>query len=213
MIIIEKYMTEDLGLMGSELIVYAEIATNLNEYGEFIKIKSAIAKDTGLSEKTVQRAIIALKTKKLIEVKAVRDGTRNFNIISIKNKMNELVEDKEFKYILSYWGRLISSEDLNKANYEAYKYLTKQPDYSLDSFKEAIRWYHETISTKGYYKTFVYRFMRFVYIYKKYLPGNYEQAAFMNWYKTQKYSDECFKPYDPEAYDYLKDEDLGNCDI
>lgn len=216
MIIIEKYMTEDLGLVGSDLVIYADIASNLNEYGEFIKTKAVIARDTGLSEKTVQRSIISLRDKKMIEVKAVRDGARNFNIISIKNKCHELVTDKDFKYILDYWAKLVCVEDLNKANYEAYQYLLKQPGFTMDSFKEAIRWYAETIKTSGYYKTFVYRFARFVYVYKKYLPGQYEQAAFMSWMQTHhEFIAQTFKPYDPEDcnYNQINDEDLGNCEI
>ena len=54
-------MTEDLKLGGSELLVYAMIASNLNEYNEFIKLKATIAKDTGLSERTVLRCLNELK--------------------------------------------------------------------------------------------------------------------------------------------------------
>lgn len=199
MIIIEKYMTEDLNLTGSELVVYADIASNLDEKGEFCKTQRSIAKDVGLSIKTVQRAIYGLKEKKLISLTCAKDGFKTFNIISIKNKINEIVIDKDFKTVLDYWQKCICAEDLNKANYEAYKYLIKQPDYSLDSFKEAVRWYNATISTSGYYKTYVYRFARFIYIYKRYLPGNYEQVAFMNWLQTNhEYLAQGYKPWDPD---------------
>ena len=66
MIIIHKYMTEDLKLGGSELLVYAEIASNINDNNECIKLQPTIAKDTGLSLKTVYRALQSLLKKNLI---------------------------------------------------------------------------------------------------------------------------------------------------
>lgn len=212
MIIIEKYMTEDLKLGGSELLVYAMIASNLNEYNEFIKLKATIAKNTGLSERTVLRCLNELKNKKYIKIKAVRDGTRCFNIISIDNKCNEFIQDTEFNAILDYWGKLISKEDPSKTNYEAFKYLKKNPKYTIDSFKEAIRWYAATINFEGYYKTYIYRFARFVYLWEKYLPGSYEQKAFMTWLKTNK---PCiaagYKPFDPT--EATSNEDLSEIEI
>ena len=61
MIVINDYMIQDLKLRGNELLVYAEIASNLNKVGEFQKTYKTIMKDTGLIQRTIERSLDSLK--------------------------------------------------------------------------------------------------------------------------------------------------------
>ena len=212
-------MIQDLKLRGNELLVYAEIASNLNKVGEFQKTYKTIMKDTGLIQRTIERSLDSLKKKKLINIKRVRDG-RPFviNIITLNHKQLNIIKDEQFNYIISFWGKCIAKEDINQINYDAYRLASKDPEFKQEDLKTAILWYGETLHTEGYYKTFIYKFNKFMALYKKYLPGGYEYESLMAWKVTNKanrftISDRPYNPEDEDRLPSIDDLDLGNMEM
>ena len=175
MIIIERYMTEDLKLGGSELLVYADIVSNLNAANEFIKLQPALAADCGLSIKTVYRSLKILEDRKLIKVNKARDGRRYLNIINISEKQTNMLKDEEFNRALSYYDKYtcVHEEKCNR-NYLAFKAATKIPTWNEEDFKTAVICYKNTIEDPDYYKTHLYTFDRFLIKYREYIPGGHE---------------------------------------
>ena len=221
MIIIDNYMTEDLGLGGSDLLVYGDIVSNMNSYNECLLSQQMIAKHTGLSVKTVRRTIGNLKAQNLISVKIVKDGNRPKSITTINNKQLTMIMDEDFNNTIKFWNSCIGFvEDINQRNYTAYKRIIQDPDYCQGMLKEAIMWYGETIRTKGYYKTYIYKFEKFANVWKNYIIGGYEQVSFMTWIETATGCNG-YKPYDPDEiaiaakkFEHsIPDEMLGQVDM
>ena len=185
MIIINNFMIEDLKLKGNELLVYGEIATNLNEAGEFQKTYKTIAKDTGLCKRTVERVLIALNDKKLINIKRVKDGRPYVvNIITINTKHVGLITDKYFKAIIDLWRAYVgTNEDVNQQNYNAYCNIFKTPAFDLGKLRDAIIFYAQTLHDKEYYKSHVYKFDKFTKIWKDYSDGGAEKLGYEAWKK------------------------------
>ena len=205
MIIIEKYMTDDLKLGGSELLVYADIASNLNAANEFTKLQQTLASDCGLSVKTVQRTLKILQERKLIKTNKARDGRRFLNIININDKLSGMIKDSDFNDILVKYNQLLNlHEDKVNKNYNAYKAAAKDPKWSKDEFIKALTCYADTINDNDYYKKYLYTFDKFFGKYKEYLPGGFEYKQYKIFYDKKLWG----KFHSGDREYYIKAEDF-----
>ena len=190
MIIINRFMIEDLKLKGNDLIVYAEIVTNLNAAGEYQKTFKTTCKHVGLTQRSVERIFIKLQDMKLINVKKVKDNRPYvINIITVNKNQLEAITDKTFNDLISFFNAQINvREDLSSKNYVAYKTAMKHDGFSIDSVKDAIRCYRDTLLDQEYYKTHLYTFDKFMAKYIQYLPKGYEYEQYKIFYNNSRFN-------------------------
>ena len=180
-------MIKELELKGAELLLYAYVASNLNDAGVFQKNYYVIEVDTGLTIRTIQRAFNALSQKKLITIQPLKDGCLNINRITINQRQLDLIQDKDFNDVLEAYTKYIGvKEDPNSKNYQAYKSVAKLESFHKDNFIDAIKCYGDTILDGNYYKTHLYPFDSFATRYTRYLPSGYEYQQYEIFYNTNK---------------------------
>ena len=215
MIVINNFMIEDLKLSGNELILYAEIASNLNSTGQFQKTYKTMVKETGMTKISVERTLKKLTEKKLINIKRVKDGKPYvINIITLKNKQLGMITDKQFKDIIGFWNGTVNYvEDLNNKNYNAYLSIIQLPGFCLDDFKYAIQCYSDTIHDREYYKSHIYKFEKFVKIWQDYTENGCERLAYNAFKRKQNRFTVCDRPFDEQEMDLITDEELGSVEM
>lgn len=183
MFTVHKYMTEDLKLGGSELLVYADIASNINAQCECIRLQQTIAKECGLSLITVKRTVDSLAAKKLIQIKKMRDGKRVINIMVVPMRFVTIQMDPLFKEAILYYQTKIGiATDMCQKNYTAFQTVQKIPGFKMDLYYAAVKCYRDTIKDNRYYKTHVYTFENFLKVVFKYMPGGYEYEQYKIFY-------------------------------
>ena len=217
MIVIERYMTEDLKLGGSELLVYADIVSNINACNECVKLQKTIAADCGITVKTVYSCIKRLEALKLIKTKSARDGRRMINIMIVCDKHTDMIRDEGFNTVLDYYKKKLHLliDKCNK-NYTAYLSMIKQPDYTQQKFMDAISCYSDTINDQDYYKTHLYTFDSFTTKYRLYLPSGYEYEQYAIFYNNRKHKGDSsyyIGIFDDMHSGLLSEEELGHVEV
>ena len=183
MFTVHKYMTEDLKLGGSELLVYADIASNINAQCECVRLQQTIAKECGLSLVTVKRTVDSLAAKKLIQIKKMRDGKRVINIMVVPMRFVTIQMDPIFKEAILYYQTKIGiTTDMCQKNYTAFQTVQKIPGFQMDLYYAAVKCYRDTIKDTSYYKTHIYTFENFLKVVFKYMPGGIEYEQYKIFY-------------------------------
>ena len=183
MYIIEDYMTKSLKLGGSELLVFAVIASGLDSTRYFTKTQPYIAKMTGLSLCTVHRAIKSLEQKRIIGSFLSRDGDKVVKLIRIISTYSVYQDDAYFMDVVNYYqDKIAVNVDINSKAYNAYKFaidkIKKQFNEEYNIY-DAIDNYAKMIFDKSYFKSYKYNFESFCNKSCDYLLGGNEYSSWI----------------------------------